>query len=174
MVLYYRKELAWSVFVTPFTRPVWLALALNALVATLVIRVAYTRHIWSGPPLVDSGITRDVSSCVVSQVMEVLSLCWSLHCSYLGKPLPPHLHAGSKTSLAASSVRMSTFLAAFCGVIVWCAYRASLTSELVNQVYTVLTRYMQCELGYYYSGTRGCFLPVIFFYSKIILLQLVL
>ncbi len=121
-----REEFAWTVFLQPFSTEVWMALAINAAILAVVIRLFYLHHLWWSA---GGGGTARLPSCV-SQTVDYVSLCWSLLCSYLGKPPPPYL---SGTGLG-SPVRMAVFLAFFGGLVVWCAYRASLTSELVNQV----------------------------------------
>ncbi len=47
----------------------------------------------------------------------------------MGRPTPAFLARASEASL-----RVGIFATFFCGTVVWCVYRAALTSELVAQV----------------------------------------
>ncbi len=107
----------------PFSSQLWVVLVLYGLMAALVIRRLYC---FSSSP----GQEERPSS-VLGQVAAYLSLYWAVLNSYLGKPPPPHL---SKTSHC-NHLRLGVFAVFLCSTFVWAIYKASLTSELVSQVF---------------------------------------
>ncbi len=113
--------MAWKVFLYPFSNEVWILLALYGLLGALVIRLIYcTCH------------TRMGGQCAPlhKRIIESLSVTWSVFCSYLGGKPPESL---CKHDIP-TPLKMAVFSCFFFGTVVWAAYRASLTSELVDTV----------------------------------------
>ncbi len=73
-----RTELAWSVFVMPMKTEVWSTLALQALLGALVLRILVS----------NSGSAGKTSSSLTRNASSLISLYWTVCCSYLGRRPP--------------------------------------------------------------------------------------
>ncbi len=103
-----REEFDWEVYVEPFCNGIWLTLAVSALVGSIIFRLTWI------------GKKKESRWSSLEELIFIPSTCWSIVCCYLGKSL----------SGDSARSRLVIFSVGLCGVVVWSAYRASLTSVL--------------------------------------------
>ncbi len=101
-----------NVFVEPFSPDIWLALVVIAAIAAIAFRLTWI------------GTSNDRYTEQIDEMLSIPSNCWSIMCSYLGKSLPGDI----------AKSQWAVLIIALCGVLVWSAYRASLTSVLAARI----------------------------------------
>ena len=108
------EELSWTTFSLPFSKMLWIALIINALLLLIFMKVFQ----WL--------IHRDKTKKLTVLIADAVSNYWMILCSYLGRK-PTSFPTDRRGS---SFFQVVTFVVLFCGNVIFMAYRASLTSEL--------------------------------------------
>ena len=121
------EEIAWTVFLQPFSYDLWTGLLIHSLLAVAALQVFdwYTSK--------KEGQRGFFSSQgPIEFLLELFLSFWNIICTYFGKPLTHSLptYKGRDIEHARPSVRLAFFTVIFVGSIVFMCYRASLTSEL--------------------------------------------
>ncbi len=99
-----------------------MGLTLTALISAISLRVLFS-----------FGHNQEQPSCGQG-IFQTFLLYLNVWGTYLGKA-PPTARAGNASFKRLDfHVRLMTFVVSFWGVVVWCVYRAALTSELTVQV----------------------------------------
>ncbi len=65
----------------------------------------------------------------LQHLLGILACSWEVLCTYVSKPLPDRF-----VKMDRPQVRLAILSVLLCGVVLWAAYRASLTSELAVRI----------------------------------------
>ncbi len=133
---WHSEELDWNVYIFPFHGNLWGFYVINSVLWTIII--------WALVMLYNRK-RKPSFACAVGQLIQWL---WFTFSTNFGNTPPAEV----KRRKTGDLVKLEIYFACVCGVLMWGAYRASLTSELAvrikNMPFNSLETFLESDYQY--------------------------